>query len=293
MNFLKRILFFSYKTFVFSIGIIKRIFYFLSTKTHSQNEKVIEENNEKEINLSNSSNGESSNSNSLVHDLLYNLNNVGRENLPGIFNLELESLRKLLHNYTPYDRLIFKTQKFGLCPECNQPNTFEAWCKDCYSKQFKENFGYWTSGNEEIDKFIQNTQLQAVNRYEVLEWIPYDQLRNIKHFAEGENGIIYSAIWLGGNIQLWNYEIQNWHRTKSELEEYHYKDSSNPQIKNPLKDNEKYGYHVLLKSLKNPKNKNFLKEVTLYTILLILIIYYIQIINIYFNTVEISFILSI
>ena len=25
-------------------------------------------------------------------------------------------------------------QKYGLCHECNQPNTYKNWCKECYSK---------------------------------------------------------------------------------------------------------------------------------------------------------------
>ena len=50
--------------------------------------------------------------------------------------------------------IMILNRKYGLCSECNQPNTYENWCKKCYSKKFQQNFGNWTSGNEYIDKFI-------------------------------------------------------------------------------------------------------------------------------------------
>ncbi|RHZ82558.1 hypothetical protein Glove_109g35 [Diversispora epigaea] len=78
------------------------------------------------------------------------------------------------------------------CPECNQEYThYGTWCKPCYSKHFKDNFDKWTSGNETIDKIIQNAQLNA-NGY----WG-----RRI-HLAE----------WFDGYIRVWNVENQQWKR---------------------------------------------------------------------------------
>src|SRR6266498_1458633 len=37
----------------------------------------------------------------------------------------------------------------------------------------------WTSGNEFIDRFIQETQSNAQHNSEVLEWIPYNKLEII------------------------------------------------------------------------------------------------------------------
>ncbi|RIA89365.1 hypothetical protein C1645_876778 [Glomus cerebriforme] len=62
----------------------------------------------------------------------------------------------------PYEQDILN-QKYGLCPEY---------------------FGNWTSGNERIDKFIQESQLNARNYNELLEWIPYNRLRNIQFLAQ-------------------------------------------------------------------------------------------------------------
>src|SRR5206468_12294118 len=108
---------------------------------------------------------------------------------------------------------------YGLCPECNQPNTGENWCKECYSKKFQQNFGNWTSGNKSIDKFIQESQLNARHHYELLEWIPYNRLRNIKFLAQGGFSTVYEATWLDGLIHCWDYEKQDWKRTVGEQDE--------------------------------------------------------------------------
>src|SRR5436309_639664 len=67
-------------------------------------------------------------------------------------------------------------KKHGLCKECKQPNTgYYFWCQSCNAKHFQQNFQNWTSGNYDIDKFIQKTQLKARNRKEVIKWVEYDR----------------------------------------------------------------------------------------------------------------------
>ena len=58
-------------------------------------------------------------------------------------------------------------ERYGRCPECNQLNTNYGWCKSCSVSHFQNAFSTWTSGNKEIDYFIQNTQIQAW-RWEVI-----------------------------------------------------------------------------------------------------------------------------
>ena len=130
----------------------------------------------------------------------------------------------------------------GLCPECNKPNTgLVRWCNHCNAKRFQQDFPNWTSGNNYIDNFIQETQLNARNRWEVLEWIPYNRLTNIKYLAKGGFSTVYYAIWLDGWIYDWDYDKKQWNR-------YPY-DSK--------------GYSVVIKSLNNSSNINeeFLNEV--------------------------------
>src|SRR6266542_1429240 len=74
---------------------------------------------------------------------------------------------------------------YSLCPDCNKPNTGYDWCKKCNAKRFQQDFPNWTSGNESIDRFIQEIQLNSRNNYKVLEWIPYNRLENIKFHDKG------------------------------------------------------------------------------------------------------------
>ena len=205
---------------------LRKIFCFPFTKIHSKNKNIIEKNNKDEI--------------------------VNSDDEPNNSD-----------NLDFYEQLILN-QKYGLCPECNQPNTDDDWCKECYSKEFQQNFGNWTSGNEHIDKFIQDSQLNARSAFEMLEWIPYNRLRNIQFLAQGGFSTVYEAIWLDNSVTKWDYSKQDWERHVEDLCEQDYKDAINPKIKNPLKSNEKYGYLVALKSLNDSSNinENFLNEVS-------------------------------
>ena len=90
---------------------------------------------------------------------------------------------------------------------------FSERCKKCNyfcnAIHFHLNFDSWTSGNNDIDKFIQDAQLSAYNfpSY-ALEWIPYDRFDNIKYITEGG----YRANWIDGCIDKWNNVDQNWKR---------------------------------------------------------------------------------
>ncbi|RHZ86089.1 hypothetical protein Glove_54g42 [Diversispora epigaea] len=62
------------------------------------------------------------------------------------------------------------------CPECNQ---------GCNSKHFQNDFNNWTSGNDKIDKFIQEALLNANHNWELIEWIPYDRFKDVKQVGRG------------------------------------------------------------------------------------------------------------
>ena len=87
---------------------------------------------------------------------------------------------------------------YGLCNDCKQPNTEYRWCRSCISKYFQQNFPNWTSGNHDIDEFIQKAQLKAKYRWEVLEWIEYDRFENVEYLAKGGFGTTYKATWKDG-----------------------------------------------------------------------------------------------
>ncbi|RHZ88632.1 hypothetical protein Glove_21g94 [Diversispora epigaea] len=100
----------------------------------------------------------------------------------------------------------------GICEECYKVCNQGRWCKPCNSKRFKNNFDKWKSGNEIIDKFIQDAQLTAYESKKVIEWIPYHRFKGIKEIAKGGFGTIYYAKWIDGYIRSWNIENQQWKR---------------------------------------------------------------------------------
>ncbi|RHZ80058.1 hypothetical protein Glove_139g108 [Diversispora epigaea] len=100
-----------------------------------------------------------------------------------------------------------------ICPECNQElDEYNDWCKPCNSKHFQNDFNNWTSGNDKIDKFIQDAQLNANGNWDVIEWIPYDKIKDVKQIGKGGFGTIHYAWWIDGEIWKWDIENQQWNR---------------------------------------------------------------------------------
>jgi hypothetical protein len=117
------------------------------------------------------------------------------------------------------------------CKKCNYV---------CNAIHFQQNFENWTSGDDDIDKFIQNTQLSIHgNNYnlfkQVLEWMSYDRFYNIKYIVKKE---VYQANWIDGKLSYWSDDDQNWIRRSQNM-------------------------IVILKKLSNPKNitLEFMNEV--------------------------------
>ncbi|GES73178.1 kinase-like domain-containing protein [Rhizophagus clarus] len=75
-------------------------------------------------------------------------------------------------------------KKYGRCIECKQIYTGKDWCQTCNSKRFQQNFENWTSGNDDIDKFIQ----------------------------KGGFGKVYKANWKDGYITHWDSSKHQWKR---------------------------------------------------------------------------------
>src|ERR1043165_8549630 len=157
--------------------------------------------------------------------------------------------KSLIDELIPNEELRERYKKHGLCKECSQPNTGNdvynghPWCQSCNSKHFQQDFNKWTSGNKEIDEFIQNFQSNATCREEVLEWIPYEKFSDIKYLAKGGFGTVHKAEWIDGLIEYWNTSQNKWHRNATY-----------------------FNHEVALKSLNNSQNitTDFLQEVCIY-----------------------------
>src|SRR5438128_1812059 len=91
------------------------------------------------------------------------------------------------------------------CKICSEP--YKIWCEPCQIDLLKKNFTNWTSGNEQLDDFIQKKQLKINYSDIIFEWIPYNQFNDIKEIGKGGTAIVYSAIWKDGPLR-YNYKKQ-------------------------------------------------------------------------------------
>ena len=64
----------------------------------------------------------------------------------------------------------------------------------------------YKSGNKVVDDFIRYTQINSSLKVRILEFVPYNQFKNIEFIAEGGFSKIYKATWIDGYIQSWNEE---------------------------------------------------------------------------------------
>ncbi|RIA81551.1 hypothetical protein C1645_836831 [Glomus cerebriforme] len=99
------------------------------------------------------------------------------------FNIDdlTEEQKLLIDKLILNEELKYRYKEYCLCRECKKPKTSSKWCTACNAKHFQQNFKKWTSGNDDIDKFIQDTQLSATIWYKALEWIPYDRFYDIEY----------------------------------------------------------------------------------------------------------------
>ena len=120
---------------------------------------------------------------------------------------------------------------YDQCKECNEINTYSDWCRTCNSSHFREGFTKWTSGNKEIDYFIQNTQIHAWNRFLVLEWYPWENFSEMKEIGKGGYATVFRAKTKVGRINKWDHQSNQWRRG--------------------------YNYYVALKTMEDSDQKTF------------------------------------
>jgi hypothetical protein len=95
------------------------------------------------------------------------------------------------------------------CEKCGQEYTILIYklCKPCRINDLKVNFVNWTSGNEEIDNFIQEMQLNLDHIFNssLFQWIPYNEFYDVKEIKD-DFYTVYSAIWKNGPL---NYNFKD------------------------------------------------------------------------------------
>src|SRR5438034_415303 len=124
----------------------------------------------------------------LSNDVIEQIKDFDYENLTEEQGLLID---KLILNEELKDRYKYN----GLCKKCKQPKTSYSWCQSCNAKRFQQNFQNWTSGNHDIDEFIQKSQLKARDYKEFIEWVEYDRFENVEYLDKGGFGTTYKAFW--------------------------------------------------------------------------------------------------
>ncbi|EXX52891.1 kinase-like domain-containing protein [Rhizophagus irregularis DAOM 181602=DAOM 197198] len=124
-----------------------------------------------------------------------------------------EEQKSLIDKLITDEELKERYKEKGLCKECKRLNTDLYYCWSCKSQDFKQNFKNWTSGNHDVDEFIQKAQLKAKSFGQIIEWIEYDEFEDVEYLAKGGFGTTFKAIWKDGHIiSGWDFNINKLRR---------------------------------------------------------------------------------
>src|SRR6266545_2209448 len=80
----------------------------------------------------------------------------------------------------------------------------EVLCEGCKRKEIRKLAD--KCGNEEIAKFLYECRLNAKNHNNYIQWIPFDEFKNIEYLAKGGFGEVHKATWINGDYN--KYEMK-------------------------------------------------------------------------------------
>ncbi|CAB4416168.1 unnamed protein product [Rhizophagus irregularis] len=107
-----------------------------------------------------------------------------------------------------YDKVKTNKGTKRLCENCALECLATLYCEHCVRTYLKNNFSNWTSGNGDIDNLVQECQMETFRPDNIIEWIPYNNLQDIKYITKGGCSEIYSAYWIDGEYIEWNSKEQ-------------------------------------------------------------------------------------
>ncbi|GBC08878.1 hypothetical protein RclHR1_08450006 [Rhizophagus clarus] len=115
------------------------------------------------------------------------------------------------------DKITFNEGMTRICEICNQKCLATLYCEHSVRNYLKANFLNWTSGNENIDNLIQECQINTFKPNRIVEWVPYNNLKNIKYLAKGGFSEIYTANWIEGHFIEWDSKEQQLKRFGNQI----------------------------------------------------------------------------
>src|SRR5207248_7442917 len=93
-----------------------------------------------------------------------------------------------------------KSGKPRKCKKCKKTRYSDRFCERCISLHLRSLFNTWTSGNEIINNFIHQCQIQSSLPKNILEWLYFDQFTQVRTLTRGGFSTIYIAMWTRGSI---------------------------------------------------------------------------------------------
>ena len=122
-------------------------------------------------------------------------------------NEKSEAVR-LLTTYYDIDKITLNEGTKRTCENCNQECLATLFCEHCVRNYLKAKFSNWTSGNNDVDNLIQQCQMETIAPDSIVEWIPYNNLQNIKYLTKGGCSEIYTADWIDGCYYEWDNKVK-------------------------------------------------------------------------------------
>ncbi len=111
---------------------------------------------------------------------------------------------KILFETYDYNKVLYNEGTKRICENCHEECLATLYCEHCIRNYLKANFSNWTSGNDSINDLVQKCQMETLRPDYIIEWIPYNNLQNVKYLTKGGCSEIYLADWIDGANVEWD-----------------------------------------------------------------------------------------
>ena len=92
--------------------------------------------------------------------------------------------------------------------EINTRLNKEVLCEGCQREKIRKLADKY--GNEEIAKFLYECRLNRERYYDnYIQWIPFDEFKNIEYLAKGDFGEVHKATWINEDREVVLGRIHN------------------------------------------------------------------------------------
>ncbi|GES75173.1 kinase-like domain-containing protein [Rhizophagus clarus] len=106
-------------------------------------------------------------------------------------------------------KIVYNEGTKRICENCFHKYLATLYCEYCIRKYLMKEFSNWTSGDVCVDSLIRNCQINTYTPNDIVEWIPYENLKNIEYLTKGGCSEIYTAKNVENTSQNWFEEVKS------------------------------------------------------------------------------------